>query len=288
MCFVGVVVLICWPVNCVSVSASVVLAVVVCVAVAVGVAVYWCIWVCGNNNFFFLRVSRSLKGKLFVTDMSLSDPRASSPPPLPPHPFDNSTLCLCLCLWQCLFLYLYIKTAYLMCSSLCTGWRRCIGCLELHIFPAKEPLIIQLFCGRWPITIRGVCVCVCVLWVFATLYLCVSPTYEWILSKVLTHSYVTLFIHMWHDSFICDMTHSYGTWLVHMWHDSFICDSFIYDNVRMNTLESVDIQSTNPPAMGWLRSVGSIKLQVSFAEYCLFYRALSQKRPIILSMGAGA
>ena len=36
--------------------------------------------------------------------------------------------------------------------------------------------------------------------------------------------------------------------------------------------------------MGWLRSVGSIKLQVSFAEYCLFYRALLQKRPTILSI----
>jgi len=34
----------------------------------------------------------------------------------------------------------------------------------------------------------------------------------------------------------------------------------------------------------WLRSVGSIKLQVSFAEYRLFYRALLQKRPIILSI----
>ena len=33
--------------------------------------------------------------------------------------------------------------------------------------------------------------------------------------------------------------------------------------------------------MGWLRLVGSIKLQVSFAEYCLFYRVLLQKRPII-------
>jgi len=32
----------------------------------------------------------------------------------------------------------------------------------------------------------------------------------------------------------------------------------------------------------WLRFVGSLKLQVSFAEYCLFYRALLQKRPIIL------
>ena len=34
--------------------------------------------------------------------------------------------------------------------------------------------------------------------------------------------------------------------------------------------------------VGWLRLVGSIKLQVSFAEYRLFYRALLQKRPIIL------
>jgi len=34
--------------------------------------------------------------------------------------------------------------------------------------------------------------------------------------------------------------------------------------------------------MGWLRLVGSLKLQVSFAEYRLFWRALLQKKPIIL------
>ena len=34
--------------------------------------------------------------------------------------------------------------------------------------------------------------------------------------------------------------------------------------------------------MGWLRLVGPLKLQVSFAEYSLFYRALLQKSPIIL------
>jgi len=34
--------------------------------------------------------------------------------------------------------------------------------------------------------------------------------------------------------------------------------------------------------MGWLRWVDSLKLQVSFAEYSLFYRALLQKKPIIL------
>ena len=34
--------------------------------------------------------------------------------------------------------------------------------------------------------------------------------------------------------------------------------------------------------MGWLRLVGSLKLQVSFAEYNLFHMALLQKRPMIL------
>jgi len=34
--------------------------------------------------------------------------------------------------------------------------------------------------------------------------------------------------------------------------------------------------------MEWIRLVGSLKLQVFFAEDRLFYRALLQKRPIIL------
>jgi len=47
----------------------------------------------------------------------------------------------------------------------------------------------------------------------------------------------------------------------------------------------MDITCCNPRRpidMGRLRSVGSLKLQVSFAEYHLFYRALLQKRPIVL------
>ena len=35
---------------------------------------------------------------------------------------------------------------------------------------------------------------------------------------------------------------------------------------------------------GWLWSVGSIRFQVTFAEYCLFYRSLLQMRPIISSI----
>ena len=36
------------------------------------------------------------------------------------------------------------------------------------------------------------------------------------------------------------------------------------------------------PYTGWLWLVGSLKIQVSFAEYRFFYRAFLQKRPIIL------
>jgi len=34
--------------------------------------------------------------------------------------------------------------------------------------------------------------------------------------------------------------------------------------------------------MGWLRLVGSLKLQVSFSKYSFFYKALLKKRPTIL------
>ena len=40
--------------------------------------------------------------------------------------------------------------------------------------------------------------------------------------------------------------------------------------------------STTQSTMGWLRLVGYLKLQASFAEYRLFCRALLQKRPTIL------
>ena len=43
-------------------------------------------------------------------------------------------------------------------------------------------------------------------------------------------------------------------------------------------------KNTQCAAMGWLRSVGSTIFKVSLAEYCLFCRALLQKRRIILSI----
>jgi len=44
-------------------------------------------------------------------------------------------------------------------------------------------------------------------------------------------------------------------------------------------IHKIDVRKT---CMGWLRLVGSFKLQISFAEYRLFYRAFLQKKPIIL------
>ena len=43
-------------------------------------------------------------------------------------------------------LYMVAKT-----HQICTWWRRLIGCIiSCRSFSAKEPLIIGLFCGKWP------------------------------------------------------------------------------------------------------------------------------------------
>jgi len=51
-------------------------------------------------------------------------------------------------------------------ERVCTGWRRLIGCLKLQVLLRKEPLIIGIFCGKWPMKIRHLMtlrhpVCVC-------------------------------------------------------------------------------------------------------------------------------
>jgi len=64
------------------------------------------------------------------------------------------------------------------------------------------------------------------------------------------------------------------------------CDTHIYTHTHTHTHIYIYVSRGGRVGyvMGWLRSVGSIKLYVSFAEYFLFYRALLQKRPIILSI----
>jgi len=53
-----------------------------------------------------------------------------------------------------------------------------------------------------------------------------------------------------------------------------------YMYIQTHTFISYEYTSTCTD-MGWPQLVGSLKLQVFFAEYSLFYRALLQKRPII-------
>jgi len=54
------------------------------------------------------------------------------------------------------------------------------------------------------------------------------PWVAWLIICDMIHSHVKWMIHMCHDSFTCGFTcgmvRSYGTWLIRMWHDISICD----------------------------------------------------------------
>ena len=134
----------------------------------------------------------------------------------------------------------------------------------------------------------------------------------------MTHSYVChdsficvtwlIHIYVWHDSIICvtwlihmsDMTHSY------VWHDSFICVTWL-NHMRDMTRSWDDslLGASLPSQYGWSnyrsfwRNIASFiglfcKRDLWFMRhiyrswhiqgtlsYCLFYRALLQKRPMI-------
>jgi len=93
--------------------------------------------------------------------------------------------------------------------------------------------------------------------------------YEWVMSHTCT-SQVT------HEN---ESRYTYEEVMSHIWmsHVTYMNEScHTYDWVLQPLLGNLS------HGMGWLRLVGSLKLQVSFAEYRLFYWALLQKRPIIL------
>jgi len=89
------------------------------------------------------------------------------------------------------------------------------------------------------------------------------------------HTYERAMSHIWtsHVTHMNESCHTYERVMSHIW-----ASHVTHTNESCHTYERVMSD------MGWLRSVGSIKLQVSFAEYSPFLRSLLQKRPTMLSI----
>ena len=62
--------------------------------------------------------------------------------------------CFCLCAYMYIWIWGAVRKGCLANGTAVTGWRRLIGCLKLQVICAKEPLILGLSCGKWPMRIR--------------------------------------------------------------------------------------------------------------------------------------
>jgi len=109
-------------------------------------------------------------------------------------------------------------------------------------------------------------------------------TYEWVMSHIWM-SHITLrmrqiaTLRMSWRTYEWVMSRLIGSW--HTFDESCHTYEWVMSHIWMRSCHT-SINHVKDIGMGWLRLVGSLKWQVSFAEYCLFYRALLQKRPIIL------
>jgi len=131
----------------------------------------------------------------------------------------------------------------------------------------------------------------------ALIHLCTSPLPRSCLTRI-----------FWEDPQIWDMTHWCGTWLTDMWRDSvgqvrmillkrytlvmtpltciwmsLVPYEWVMSHANLSHLQIFSTAQSKAQSQSSYRVVGSIKLQVSLAEYRLFYRALWQKIPIVLS-----
>jgi len=114
-------------------------------------------------------------------------------------------------------------------------------------------------------------------------------THEWVTchdssgdARAMTHSHVPWLTHMCHDSLSDDVCHKLRhTWMSHVgwWlcHDSLTCTITQLRMICCITLSCISVSLIPNHAFALSRVI-------AFAEYCLFYRALLQKRPIIVSI----
>ena len=94
--------------------------------------------------------------------------------------------------------------------------------------------------------------------------------------------------------YVYSASFSEGTWLVevcdmacsYVWRDSCTCVTWLCMRVTwlIHMCDDLFVRVARLIHMGWLRSVGSIKSQVSLAEYRLFCRVLLQNKTIFLSI----
>ena len=94
-----------------------------------------------------------------------------------------------------------------------------------------------------------------------------------------THIY--MYIHINIHTHLCIYVYTYIYVFIHIYIYTYTCTytcTYIYIHVHLcSTTAAAVLQQVY--TMGWLRLVGSFKLQVSFAECRLLYRSLLQKRP---------
>jgi len=143
-------------------------------------------------------------------------------------------------------------------------WRSVLKCVAVccSVLQCVAVFRIEVQWVRWSSVLKCVAVCGSVLQCVAV---CCGVLYSVTVRQVL--QYIAVFcIVLW-----CDMI-----------------ERTIFRWIKKKKMRLVFVKKVNHMkgcavyGMGWLRLVASLKLLVFFAEYRLFYRALLQKRPMIL------
>jgi len=155
-----------------------------------------------------------------------------------------------LCMW--------ISDTYIH-VSICMYIYICI-CVCIYVFIFSMPPSLHLG------FLSGGCACESVIAIYMWVYVC---TYTYVYVYMYMYICIHMYIHIQHASLIA---HGLSVWGV------------CVRDARMLIPHCNTHCTCTHEYMRWLRSVGSIKLQVSFAEYRLFYRSHLQKRPVILSI----